>query len=87
MSAHTPRELGLLSGSTWARQAPGEQVELVAETGKVPPAVVEQILAAGMGDRLALDEDADAELAFWAGFVHAVKATVIASLEARSEEI
>ena len=49
--------------------------------------MVEQILAAGMGDRLALDEDADAELAFWAGFVHAVKATVIASLEARSEEI
>ena len=43
ISAHTPRELGLLSGSTWARQAPGEQVVLVAETGEVPPAVVEQI--------------------------------------------
>ncbi len=86
MNDYTPRELGLLSGSTWARQAPAEQTELVAETGGVPPAVAEQTLAAGIGDRLAEYEDADAEEAFWAGFVHAVKATVVESLQARSKQ-
>ena len=77
MSDHTPRELGLLSGATWAGQAPAEEVELVAETGDVPPSVVEQTLAAGIADRLTEyddTDDTDAEQEFWAGFVDGVKA-------------
>ena len=81
MSDYTPRDLGLMSGATWAGQAPAEQTELVAETGDVPPAVVEQTLAAGIGDRLLEYDDADAEEAFWDGFVQAVNATVVARSE------
>ena len=60
---------------------------LVSETGDVPPAVAEQTLAAGMADRLAAEsEAADAEEAFWAGFVHGVRATVVESLQAQSKK-
>lgn len=86
-SDYTPRELGLVSGATWARQAPAEQAELVSETGDVPPAVVEQTLAAGIADRLTEYDADDAEEAFWAGFVHGVRATVVESIEARSKRI
>jgi hypothetical protein len=86
MSDYTPGQLGLLSGATWARQAPAEQAELVAESGEVSPAVVEQTLAAAMGDRLAEYDAADAEQEFWAGFVEAVKATVVESLQTQSKQ-
>ena len=85
MSDYTPRELGLLTGGTWARQAPAEQADLVA-TGDIPPAVVEQTLAAGMGDRLSEYDAADAEEAFWAGFVRGVRATMVESFQARSKQ-
>jgi hypothetical protein len=85
-SDYTPRELGLRSGATWARQAPGEQADVVAETGDVPPAVVEQTLAAGIADLLAEYEAADAEEAFWAGFVDGVRANVVVSLQAHSKK-
>ena len=85
MNDYTPRELGLLSGGTWARQAQAEQAELVAKTGDVAPAVVEQTLAAGIADRL-VEYDDDAEQAFWAGFVDGVRATVVESLQTRSKE-
>ena len=86
MSDYTPRELGLLSGSRWARQAPAEQAEVVAETGDVPPAVVEQTLAAAMGDRLVEYDALDAEQEFWAGFVDGVRATVVESFQSRSKQ-
>ena len=79
MSDEIPRELGLLSGSTWARHTTARQVELVAKTGAIPAAVVVQTLAAGMAGRLA-EYDADRESEFWAGFVQAVKATFVEPL-------
>ena len=85
MSDQIPRELGLLSGSTWARHTTARQVELVAKTGAIPAAVVVQTLAAGMAGRLA-EYDADGESEFWAGFVQGVKATFVEPLQARSKQ-
>ena len=85
MGDQIPRELGLSSGSTWARHTTARQVELVAETGAIPAAVVVQTLAHGMADRLA-GYDADGESEFWAGFVQGVKATFVESLKAGSKQ-
>ena len=85
VSDQIPRELGLLSGSTWARHTTARQVELVADTGAIPATVVVQTLAAGMADRLA-EYDADRESDFWAGFVQGVKGTFVESLQAGSKQ-
>jgi hypothetical protein len=74
----TPRELGLLAGVDWATVARREHVTQVAEGGLCPQEVMQVHVSAGMRDRLAEYDDAEAaEDAYWKGFVHGVRTFVV----------
>ena len=72
-----PGERGLLIGTEWAKAAirsnhSADAVEIALE-GEVPEEVRRGVLASALRERLV---DADAEDAFWRGFVFGVRAFV-----------
>ena len=85
---YTPRERGLLLGHALAQKiarggvaivggTPGEVLDALAgDPPQVPSELYEHIMD-GMAERLADGEDPDAEEAFWAGFVHGVRAFLV----------
>jgi hypothetical protein len=88
---YTPRERGLLIGSDWAqstREHGGSAVDdkgnpidplraAAAETPYIAPTLREEIMAAGMRERLDASESADADAAFWSGFRDGVRAYLV----------
>jgi hypothetical protein len=77
----TPRELGLLAGVGWATVARPELVTQVAKGGLCPQEVMQAHVSAGMRDRLAEYDDAQAaEDAYWKGFAQGVRAFVAQNL-------
>ena len=78
---YTPRELGLLAGHSWAVGATPQAVAEVTEMGLIPDVVRDRILHAGMRSRIERYADsANAEDAFWRGFIHGVRASTIDDL-------
>jgi hypothetical protein len=56
---------------------PDPVVEAAQEPPRIPTRTRDQIMNAGMRERLDESEDPDAEGAFWAGFCHGVRAYLV----------
>ena len=76
----TPRDLGLLTGHAWAKNALPIDVTTAAEEGVVPDETWDTIMATGMRERLDEFDDPAADEAFLAGFYHGVRAFIVEDL-------
>ncbi len=73
---YTPRERGLVLGQRWMSERADvdeHDVERVL-AGEIPSGLAEQVVTAELRERLDASESADADEAFWDGFVHGARA-------------